>query len=129
MSDTVMTPSQQIIAASPASQVHEFTDSRGRFLKWKMPSFLEQVRLLRAIGPEQAQNQPYVEIVNVACSIVSIDGVPEPKPTSERQIDATLERLGDEGIAAISAFMKAAAEKTKAEAGAAVASTDPLRVS
>ena len=118
MSDT-MTPSQSIVAAAPTSVIHEITDSRGRILRWKLPTFLEQVRMIRAIGAEQSSNQVYVQMVTIACSIVSIDGAPQPKPTNEVQIDGIIERLGDEGVAAISAYMRrSAAERSAAEAAA-----------
>ncbi len=131
MSETVQTPSQSIVAQSPTSVVHTITDSRGRRIAWKLPTFLEQVRLLRAIGPDQSTNQPYVEIVTVACSVLSIDGVPEKRPTNEAQIDAILGSLGDEGIAAISGYMRRAKAEASAAADAATGGTapDPLGAS
>lgn len=120
-----MSPSQSIVAGAATNVVHEFFDSRGRRIAWKSPSFLDQVRLLRAIGADQASNETYVGIVNVACSVASIDGVPVPRPTNERQIDAAIGSLGDEGIAAILAFMAEQKRKAAADAAAALAGDAP----
>jgi hypothetical protein len=133
MSD-VQTPSQRIIAAS--NPTFEFTDTRGRKLVWRAPGVIDQVRLMRAIGAEQSKNEPYVQLVNVACSIVSIDGIVRPAVTNERQIDAAIIALGDEGVLAISAFMKkqisdaeAAAEAALNGEGDEVEEAHPLQVS
>lgn len=125
------TPSQAIVASAASSQVHEFSDVRGRRIKWRAPSFLEQVRMLRAIGAEQSANGPYIRIVQVACSVLSIDGLPVPKPTNERGIDLAIEMLGDEGMEAIAAYMDKQMADSKAAAASAVAGVpdSPLQAS
>ncbi|MGI4793140.1 MAG: hypothetical protein ACRYG8_03460 [Janthinobacterium lividum] len=112
------------------------TDSRGRKLTVKDLSAIEQMRLLRAIGPDQSMNQPYVMAVQAAASVASIDGVPCPKPNSERQIDAMVERLGDEGLAVVQLHQQVQMAKAYRaaqeafEAQTAEASTpDPLAAS
>ena len=77
------------------------TDAAGRKLELRKLNALDQVRMLRAIGAEQAQNQPYVHMVECAFMVSAIDGVPQPLPTSERTIDGAIGRLGDDGMAAV----------------------------
>lgn len=109
------------------------TDAKGRKLTVKDLSALEQLRLLRAIGPDQSMNQPYVMSVQAAASVTFIDTVPCPKPTNERQIDAMIDRLGDEGLAVVQLHQqmvmvkayRAAQDAIEAHAAEAVAA-DPL---
>ena len=46
-----------------------------------------------------AQNQPWLGMAVLACSVTAIDDVPVPAPTTEQQIEAMVARLGDAGIA------------------------------
>jgi hypothetical protein len=114
MSDT---PSGRIVAA--AQQPIEIMDASARVMKLRTLGVLDQVRLLRAIGPDQSRNEPYVMLVQAAASVCEIDGVPVPFPANERQIDAAIARLGDEGFAAISVHMRKAVEAVEAAAAAA----------
>ncbi len=77
------------------------TDASGRKLTLRKLNVLDQVKLLRAVGPDQARNQPYVEIVTMAASVSDIDGIPMILPNNERQIDAAIGRIGDAGVAAL----------------------------
>ncbi len=112
------------------------SDAKGRKLAVRDLSALEQLRLLRAIGPDQSMNQPYVMSVQAAASVVSIDGVPCAKPTNERQIDAMIDRLGDDGLAAVQLHQqmamvrayRAAQDAIEAQAAEAVVA-DPLAAS
>jgi hypothetical protein len=63
-------------------------------------------------------------MLHVAAAIIEIDGVVQPFPTNEFQIDAMVERVGDEGYLAVQAFI----ERKKAEmaATAEAAPADPL---
>ena len=79
----------------------QIKDAQGRMLTLRKLNALDQVRMLRAIGAEQSQNQPYVHLVECAFMVSDIDGAPVPAPTNERQIDALIGRLGDDGIAAV----------------------------
>lgn len=109
------------------------TDARGRKLTLRKINVLDQVKLLRAIGPAQATNRPYVEIVTMSASVSDIDGVPMMIPTNERQIDACIERIGDEGFAILMvqmqrevAVIEAAAEAALTAAEAGEAPPNPL---
>lgn len=106
------------------------TDAKGRKLTLRKLTVLDQVRLLRAVGGDQARNQPYVEIVTMSASVAEIDGVPVPPPTNERQIDALVSKIGDDGFAALMVYMQreVAAVQAAAEAAAdgEVKPADPL---
>lgn len=109
------------------------TDAKGRKITTRTFNVLDQVRLLRAIGAEQSNNQPYVQIVMMACSVSDIDGVPCPVPTNERQIDAAIARIGDEGFAALMVDVKRQLEALEKDAEAAASGgevkKDPLAAS
>lgn len=83
------------------------TDAKGRKLHLRKLTVMDQVRLLRAIGPAQSSNRPYVDLVTMASGVAQIDEVPCIIPTNERQIDAAIERIGDEGFSALMVNMQA----------------------
>jgi len=112
------TPSQAIVAAS--ANVTEITDASGRRLTLRTLNVVDQVRLLRAIGPAQSGNEPYVNMVQAAASVTAIDDIPLPFPTNEKQIDAAVARIGDAGFAAIMSHIKAEIAKIEADADAAI---------
>jgi hypothetical protein len=93
------TPSARLIAA--AQSAAEVVDADGRRLALRRLGALDKLRLFKAAGPLLAQNQPWLGMAVLACSVVAIDGVPVPQPTNEAQIEALVSRLGDGGIAAI----------------------------
>lgn len=106
------------------------TDAKGRKFTTRDLNVLEQVRLLRAIGAEQSNNQPYVSMVMMAASVASIDDVPCLLPTNERQIDGTIGRIGDEGFAALMVDVQHRVDDLTAAAEAAASGeakpVDPL---
>jgi hypothetical protein len=62
---------------------------------------LDKLRLFKAAGPVLAQNEPWLGMAFLACSVVAIDGVPVPTPANETQIEAMVARLGDAGVATV----------------------------
>lgn len=110
--------------------MEQVTDAKGRKLTLRKITVLDQVRLLRAIGPAQSSNEPYVNIVTMAASVSDIGGVPLPFPRNEAQIDAAIERIGDEGFVALTVSMKAEIAALEAAAADAIADAggkeDPL---
>ena len=110
------------------------TDSKGRKITTRKINVMEQVKLLRAIGKDHSQNQPYVELVMMAASVSDIDGVPFVIPTNEKQIDAIIARIDDEGFAALIVNMNSQIQELMDQAenviqGEAVTVTDPLEQS
>jgi hypothetical protein len=133
MSDA-LTPSQQIVAAA-APKTEVLTDARGRKIGVRELTGLDQLRMLRAIGPGQSGNTDYGYMVECIMMVADIDGVPLVQPKNEQKIDAAMERIGDEGMAAvmlwrtqrIRAAMKAAEEAADAaRAEGAPPAPDPL---
>jgi hypothetical protein len=60
------------------------------------------LRLFKAAGPILAQNQAWLNVACSAISVVAIDGLPFPTPSSEAQIEAAVAKLGDEGLSSAS---------------------------
>ncbi|MBB3175396.1 hypothetical protein FHR90_003251 [Endobacter medicaginis] len=108
--DDEMTPSRSIIAS--ANETVELKTPSGRRLTYKKLSVLDQIRLMRAMG-EHSSNQMYALSVQVAASIVAIDGRPLPFPTSEKGIDSAISRLGDEGYATAQAHVLGEIQRAK----------------
>lgn len=112
------------------------TDAKGRKLTLRTLTVRDQARMLRAIGsinPNQAQNQPYVQIVECAFMVADIDGVPQPMPSTEGQIDGALDRLGDEGMSVVMIHRAEEVRKVMDAAQAAIeaggSEPDPLSAS
>jgi hypothetical protein len=99
-----MTPSQ--IITGEATRATTTVDSKGRRLTLRQLTALDTLRLFKAAGPVLAQNEPWLSMAGMAFAILEIDGVPVPTPVTEGQIEAVIERLGDEGLAAIANVMK-----------------------
>ena len=92
------TPSSRVI--NDARKLRTLTDADGRKITFRALTILDQARLFKAIGPEQAQNQPYVGLAVIAASVVDIDGTPSPWPHNPATVDGAIGRLGDSGYLA-----------------------------
>lgn len=99
-----MTPSQRIVheAAGTTTTV----DMQGRRLLIRRLTALDTLRLFKAAGPILAQNEPWLSMAGLAFSVLEIDGVPIPPPSTEAQIENVIDRLGDCGLAAIADTLK-----------------------
>ena len=93
------TPAEQIIAK--ANEAKTINDSRGRSIQLKNPGILAQYRLVKMIGAESAKNEVYVNMLVPLLWVTEIDGEAVGTPLSEREIEALIQRLGEEGISAI----------------------------
>jgi len=96
-------PSARLVAAAHAAPT--VTDSEGRRLHLRRLNALDKLRLFKAAGPALAQNDPWLGMAVLACSVTAIDDVPVPMPGTEPQIEAMVARLGDAGIEAIAAAL------------------------
>lgn len=108
-----MTPSASIIAAGSATYV--ISDDGGRQLTLRKLTALDRLRLFKAAGPVLAQNQSWLGMALIACSVAAIDDVPIPPPINESQIEAMIGRLGDAGVAAIARALQPPSNATAAE--------------
>lgn len=94
-----MSPSETII--TQASTTLTVTDTGGRHITLRRLTALGKLRLFKAAGATLSQNQYWLGMAMLACSVQAIDDVPVPMPANELQIEALVSRLGDTGIAAI----------------------------
>jgi hypothetical protein len=108
-----MTPSATIVTSAMAIQI--IVDEQGRRLTIRRLNALDRLRLFKAAGPFLAQNQPWLGMALVACSVAAIDDIPFPPPVSEPQIEAMIGRLGDAGIAAVASALHQPSEQSLAE--------------
>jgi hypothetical protein len=99
-----MTPSQAIIREATKS----FTalDRTGRRLMVRRLTALDTLRLFKAAGPVLSQNESWLSMAGLAFAVLEIDGIPAPPPTTEAHIESLIDRLGDEGLAAIADIIK-----------------------
>jgi len=82
-------------------------DSKGRSLKIKPLDVLYESRLTRTLGGEVAMNMAYMlGFVFPAASVCEIDGEEVPAPQTQREIDASIQRLGREGLTAVMTYMQ-----------------------
>ncbi len=100
-----MTPSQSIIRDAVRSL--PAVDAKGRRLLLRRLTALDTLRLFKAAGPLLAENGPWLSMAGLAFSVLEIDGVPVPPPTTESQIEGLIDRLGDEGLAAVASTISA----------------------
>jgi hypothetical protein len=99
-----MSPSQAIIRE--AAKTFTTNDKAGRQLVLRRLTALDTLRLFKAAGPVLSQNEPWLSMAGLAYSVMEIDGVPVPSPTTEPQIEGLIDRLGDDGLAAVADMMK-----------------------
>jgi hypothetical protein len=108
-----MTPSASIVAAATITET--VIDADGRRLSVRRLNALDRLRLFKAAGPLLSQNQPWLGMALIACSVAGIDGVPVPPPSNEIQIEAMVGRLGDAGIVAVAHALQQSEEPTLSE--------------
>ncbi len=92
-------PSARIVAEG--ARVFEVVDGCGRTLQVRRPGALDRLRLFKALGPVLAENDAYVGYAMLAMCVAAIDGVPVPQPVNEAQVEALVQRLGDDGLFAM----------------------------
>jgi hypothetical protein len=99
-----MNPSQVIIgeSAKPLLAV----DAKGRRIRFRRLTALDTLRLFKAAGPVLSQNEAWLSMAGLGFSVLDIDGVPVPTPATEAQIEGLIDRLGDEGLAAVANAMQ-----------------------
>ena len=108
-----MTPTAAIIA--PATTLRTVVAPDGRRLTLRQLSALDKLRLFKAAGPTLAQNQPWLGMALLACSVATIDDIPVPPLVNELQIEAMVNRLGDSAIAAIAEALRGNIQPTQSE--------------
>ncbi|WP_020472362.1 hypothetical protein [Zavarzinella formosa] len=92
------TPSETIVKS--ANELVYVTDSRGRKLGLRKLPFLEEFRIVETVGAERATNQVYMGMLNPIIHIAEIDGEKIDIPRTHPQIEALINRAGQEGFVA-----------------------------
>lgn len=91
-------PSQTIVKQAAARVTIQ--DGNGRSITLQKPGVLAQFRLIKILG-DTAKNTTYVQMVLPLTYVVEIDGLDVAQPNSEREIDALISRLDEEGVTAV----------------------------
>lgn len=76
-------------------------DAGGRLIKVKKLSAMDRLNMYEAAGPKISENRGWMGMAALACSCVSIDGDPVPKPNSILEMKALVTRLEEDGLDAI----------------------------
>jgi len=92
------TPTNQVIAKATSEVT--VTDARGRQIRLKKPGVLAQYRLIDILG-DSAKNQVYVGMCLPLIYVAAIDDDAVYQPVSRKEIDALIQRLDEDGIAAV----------------------------
>lgn len=92
------TPSAQLVAQ--ATRDADITDSTGRIIKLRKPGVLAQFRLIEAVG-DSAKNEVYMAMVMPLLFVASIDGEDVEPIVRKSELEALINRLGDDGVAAV----------------------------
>lgn len=108
-----MRPSRSIV--NEATRTFTAIDDQGRRLLLRRLTALDTLRLFKAAGPVLAQNEPWLSMAALGFSVLEINDVPVPPPATENQIETLIDRLGDEGLAAIAEALKSEAVTNEAE--------------
>lgn len=100
-------PSQPPEKSGPLAkgEVRQIKDSLGRTLSVRALSALDKFRLYKALGPDGAQNPPYLGTAMLARHVISIDGEALTPPLTERLVESMVDLVGDEGTAAVAEFL------------------------
>ena len=89
----------------------EVTDSRGRVFKLKKLNILSESRLVRMLGQEAVTNQVYMNAYVLPAVMVSeIDGEAVFTPNTQREMEALIQRLDNDGIGAVLEYLQNQAE-------------------
>jgi hypothetical protein len=96
--ETAPTPTAQVIAKAGAEV--NVTDSKGRVISLKKPGILSQYRIIETMG-KSADIETYRGMVTPLIWISAIDGDYVPPIASKLQLEALIQRVGDEGLEAV----------------------------
>lgn len=93
-----LNPSDQVIQQANAEVT--VTDTRGRVFRLKKPGVLAQFRLIEALG-ETAKNEVYMGMVLPLIFVTAIDDDLVYQPRSKSEVEALIQQIDEDGIAAV----------------------------
>ncbi|WP_298291420.1 hypothetical protein [Thiomonas sp.] len=83
------------------TQAEITVDTRdGKKLTLKRPNVLVQYRLVAALG-DLAENRVYLSMTLPLIYVAAIDGEQVLQPSSRREVEGLIQRLGEDGMAAV----------------------------
>lgn len=92
------TPTQDVVAKAQAEVTVK--DARGRVITLRKPGVLAQYRLVEVLG-DTARNDVYMNMVLPLIYVGAIDGEPAYQPAKKSEVEALIQRLDEDGIAAV----------------------------
>lgn len=92
------TPTQDVVAKAQAEVTVK--DARGRVITLRKPGVLAQYRLVEVLG-DTARNDVYMNMVLPLIYVGAIDGEPSYQPAKKSEVEALIQRLDEDGIAAV----------------------------
>ncbi|MFB0824393.1 hypothetical protein ACEU07_03785 [Chromobacterium violaceum] len=103
------------VVAKPKPQYETVIDAKGRNIRLRRLTPLDESRLILAVGPENAANTVYLNTFVVPAAMVAyIDGEPYGQPGSIAEIEMVLDDLDTEGMHAIIDHLAAKNEAARA---------------
>jgi hypothetical protein len=101
------TPSQEL--AKPITE--SVNDARSRVIVVRKLKSLDRMKVFELIGADNAVNEPYLGYAVLAYAVSSIDGQPQAIARTKLALEAMVQKLDDDGLAAVGeAFKKLYAE-------------------
>lgn len=100
MTKVTLKESPTVQALAKADESHIVVDARGRTIKLKKPGVLAQYRLIEALG-DSAANQTYMGMVLPLIYVTAVDDLVVNPPKLKMHVEALIQQLDEDGIAAI----------------------------
>lgn len=88
-------------SSAEKTELFYVNDSRGRKIGLRRPAFLEEFRILEAVGPELSANTTYMSMLNPLLFVAEIDGAPSEIPRTKRAVEALIQWAGQDGFLAV----------------------------
>jgi len=111
------TPTKQL--TRQLNDAFDVEDVNGRKITLKKPNAIRKLRFIEALG-ESSSNRLWTGAVWPLMYVTAIDGKPVATPIAKIEMEALYERLGDDGMDAVSAglgeYLKPGDEEVDAEA-------------
>jgi hypothetical protein len=92
-------PAEGVVKA--ATELVYVTDSKGRKLGLRRLPFLEEFRIIEALGSELSSNTTYMGMLNPLLYLAEIDGDSITIPRNKLQAEALINRAGRDGFLAV----------------------------
>lgn len=92
------TPSEEVVQRAALSSVIE---SAGKSIHLKKPGILAQYRVVDIVGAQSAKNEVYMAMVMPILWVTHIDGEEVPPPLNRMELEALIQRLGEDAVNAV----------------------------